>query len=123
MSRPDPIEAIVDLANALGAAPINQHEGAWCCAVDGRWWVACNGHRERCRAIGDAMPGAEDLPLPELEPFQMHVYFNGWPAAVMHPADPSVSFAAGEAANVETFCAAVRARIALIKTEPQGPQP
>ena len=115
MSGRDPIKAIVDLAAALGATPLNRHQGAWCCAVDCHWWVAANGHRELCRAIGDAMPGAEDQPLPVISPFRMQVYFNGFPAAVMHPADPTVAFVAGTAANAETFCAAVRARIAAEK--------
>jgi hypothetical protein len=93
---------IVELAEALGVRDINQLEGCWEVEVDSAWWFALNGHGTPTEARGIHVP-----------PFEVYVEYNGWPAGVVGPY--AGVLAAGEGANEETFCAALRGRITAVK--------
>lgn len=99
MSSPEITEALIavaELAEALGVRAINRLEGCWEHQIDSRWWVALNGHRQPI----------ESSHGPTVEPFACYVEFNGWPAGVCTAFGGQ--FAAGAAANEETFLEAVR---------------
>ena len=90
--------AVAELCEARGEHPINKYEGCWECTVDERWKLAVNGHKEaKVCSLSDA----------PIEPFTCYVTFNGWPAFIFNPYGGGG--AAGEAANEDTFLAAVKA--------------
>jgi hypothetical protein len=88
---------IVALAERLGVSKINEMPGCWEHQVDKRWWIAVNAHAaETPCSMGTKVP-----------PFTAYVQFNGWPAGQIDPAGGWI--AAGEAANEDTFIAALKA--------------
>ena len=89
-------DLIAQLGIALGAAPLSKHTGCWEHAVDERWRVAVNGHRE-----GKATSTGEVV-----KPFTAIVWFNGWPAGLISPRGGVI--AAGEVANEGTLIAALQ---------------
>ena len=89
---------IVELAGRLGVSRIDKIPGCWEVDVDGRWWVAVNGHREPTKCSRASTP---------LEPFEAYVEFNGWPAGGLTPAGGWI--AAGGVANEDTFIEALKA--------------
>lgn len=100
----NPLIAVAELASALGETPIS---GVWECRIDDSWYVAARG----APRDGDPPEIAiepEHCMKVELRPFEMAVWLNGWLAGLIDPAGGQ--FAAGESANAETFCAAVKAR-------------
>lgn len=99
----DPVEKVMELHSALGVGPLNQFSEPWVCEVGASWIVAVNGTKEQHRVQPD---GCMEVPL---EPFNFAFWFNGWLAGLMTPAGGS--FAAGSAANQESFAAAVDRRI------------
>jgi hypothetical protein len=88
------------LAVKDGVAPISNLKGCWERQV-GDWWIAVNGHKE---------PMQHSHGESKLPPFECYVEFNGWPAGVFG-FDGGI-IAAGEAANEETFVAALEREIA-----------
>ena len=89
--------AIMEYAEAKGVSKINALPGCWEVQVDEQWWFAVNGQK---------------LPVTcshgvEIEPFHCFVEYNGWPAGIFTPYGGE--FAAGSAANEETFEAALKA--------------
>lgn len=85
--------AIADYAIARKETPINGK--LYHAKVDEHWefWVNAT----------DEPQEVEGTPI---QPFECYVKFNGWPAGIFTPYNGC--FAAGEAANEETFCAALR---------------
>jgi len=81
---------IAELANSLGASPVNQYSGAWEYQIDDAWKVAVNGHEKPVMVDGLELP-----------PFHILVWYNGWPAGIMTPYDGE--FAAGSHANEAEF--------------------
>lgn len=107
MNKPETLElvwsAIIALASRHGAAPLNKHQDCWCCEIDERWFLACNGHREpRNYSRGGELRTA-DILLPGITvpPFCIMVEYNGFVAGLIDA--HGASFAAGTCANLETF--------------------
>jgi hypothetical protein len=92
--------AVSELAERDGALPLNKHPGCWYRRIDQRWEIGLNAHKERLPC-----PFA-DGPI-DIEPFNLFVVFNGWPAGIITPYDGTIC--AGEAANLETFNDALKA--------------
>ena len=86
-----------ELADARGATPLNKHKACWEAKVDDNWWLAINAHREPTPCRGGA----------EVPPGHVYVEWNGWPAGFINAYGGSM--AAGEAANEDTLCTALRA--------------
>lgn len=93
---------ICELANALKVPPLNTHEACWEYQVDERWFIALNGHD-----VPMKLRGRQQV---EVQPFRVYIEYNGWPAGVMDYGGGII--AAGEAANEETFIAALQAATA-----------
>lgn len=94
--------AVGDYAHTLGMIPVNQVEECWEQQVDENWWIAVNGHKE----VVECSRGIR------VQPFTCYVEFNGWPAGIIHAYGGVL--AAGDAANEDTFVAALRE-----KTKPE----
>lgn len=90
--------AIARLAKARGATPIK--DKVWEVKLDSNWWFAVNGFSVEKTVRGDS--GVEQ----RVPAFHTFVEFNGWPAGIFNAFGGS--FAAGYAANEESFCAAIR---------------
>lgn len=90
---------LASLAEKDGASPLNKHEGCWERQIGEHWWIAVNGHKDKVACSKGA----------EVPPFNCYVEFNGWPAGLFDPMNGII--AAGEAANEETFAAAIEAEI------------
>ena len=88
---------IMAYAEALGVSRLNQRPGLWRQQLDDDWVFWVNPHASRIPADRG----------PEVAPYHCYVEFRGWPAGVVSPAGGE--FAAGEAANEDTFLAALRA--------------
>ena len=86
--------AIADFALASGISNINRIPGTHKARVDDQWEIEVNGHRETVNGI---------------PPFHMAVLFHGWPAGIFHPVEGGL-FAAGDAANEDSFLMAIRTR-------------
>ena len=96
---PECFSKVVDLMLALGVEGINTLPGCWEHQVDEHWLVKVNGHKE---------------PIDDIQPYEIMVWFNGWPAGIIHPNRGVI--AAGALANEDTFIAALDAAI-LAATE------
>lgn len=100
MSKPEPLFFLLaKLATKDDAAPLNKHPGCWERAIGDLWWIAVNGHLDTIKCSHGA----------KVPPFNCYVEFNGWPAGLFDPMGGII--AAGDAANEETFAAAVEAEI------------
>lgn len=107
----EPLVAFVvlcELAEVQGDVPLGKHAQCWECTfpsvlAEGRdtWKVAINGHET---------PMPCSLAKQPVEPFHAHVYYNGWPAAILQPYEGV--FVRGAGANEDAFVASVRAEIA-----------
>ena len=86
---------VAELAIALGVEGINKLPGCWEHHVDDHWLIKVNGHTE---------------PVGDIKPYEMMVWFNDWPAGIIHPITGGV-IAAGTLANEDTFIAALDAAI------------
>ena len=86
---------VAELAIALGVEGINKLPGCWEHQVDEHWRIHVNGHMELVDGI---------------KPYEMMVWFNGWPAGIVHPVLGGV-IAVGEIANEDTFIAALDAAL------------
>jgi hypothetical protein len=89
-------DAIAQYAIAKGHKPIKGK--LYHVILDEQWefWVNATNSEQH----------ADGAPI---KPFECYVKFNGWPAGIFTPY--SGQFAAGEAANEETFCAALKAAV------------
>lgn len=86
---------VVALAMRDGIARLPDHNGGiYERKIDDQWRVVMNGNKT---------PASHDGI--ELAPFSIYVEFNGWPAGVIDPGGGII--AAGEAANEDTFIAAI----------------
>lgn len=83
------------LCHARGLTPLNRHPGAIKVRVDEHWTFWVNGSAGQVTVAGG-------LGLPR---FNAYVEYNGWPAGIIGPAGGVL--AAGEAANEDTFRAAI----------------
>jgi len=95
---------VCDLATALGVSQINKLPGAWVQTIDEHWIVALNGHNEDLEVTPAGTMGVSELPFGH-----MAVWFNGWLAGLF--TINGGEFAAGSAANEDTFIAALEAAI------------
>ncbi len=95
----NPFDAILAYAKRASVAAISQRAGCWEVDVDERWWFAVNGHIT-------SQPCSRG---PFVEPFDVYIEYNGWPAAVLD-VNGSGEFAAGEVANAVAFVAALEAK-------------
>lgn len=93
-----------ELIIAMDAHPLYKHQACWECQVDEHWKVAVNGH------LQPKLCSWTNLPV---DPGTAYIEFNGWPAGLVTPWGGVI--AAGDAANEDTFIAALRARIAMEK--------
>lgn len=93
---------VAELAAVRGVSHINKLPGCWECVVDEQWTLAMNGHREATK-WKDVL----------LQPFHVALEFNGWPAGVFSPQGGVI--AAGELANENTFCGALKTAITKAK--------
>jgi hypothetical protein len=100
------MELVAELAVALGVRNINALESCWVHQFDTHWLIAANGHKEY--KIFASQHGPINVP-----PFSVWVEFNGWPAGVFDA--HGGTFAAGAAANEQTFSAALRSAIDAAK--------
>jgi hypothetical protein len=100
MSELEPIFILLaKLAEKDGAAPLNKHQDCWERQI-GEWCIAINGHRDKRKCSHG----------PSVPPFNCYCEFNGWPAGIFDPIGGVI--AAGEAANEDTFAAAIEAELA-----------
>ena len=86
---------LAELAMALGVEGINKFPGCWEHQVDEHWIIKVNGHQ---------------VPVDGIQPYEMMVWFNGWPAGIVHPIHGGV-IVAGATANEDTFITALDAAI------------
>ena len=92
---PECFYKVAELALALGVEKINTLPGCWEHQVDEHWRIKVNAREE---------------PIDDIKPYEMIVWFNGWPAGIVHPVHGGV-IAAGALANEDTFIAALDAAI------------
>ena len=95
ISIPECFSKVAELALALGVEKINILPGCWEHQVDQHWLIKVNGHEE---------------PINGIKPYEMMVWYNDWPAGIVHPVHGGV-IAAGTLANEDTFIAALDAAI------------
>ena len=103
-SADDPYYAAICYAQSHGAKDLKNHPGCWESQVDEGWFIALNGHKDPMLTSGGAGKGDVVHPIP-VEPYTVYVEWNGWPAGILTPFGGTL--AAGEAANPETFVAAL----------------
>jgi len=81
------------LAHSRGARNIKDSPGLYEIKIDEHWVAQMNPHEET----------TDNVP-----PYHMAIFYNGWPAGLIHGVSGGV-ICAGEAANEDTLLAAVRA--------------
>jgi len=99
---------IAEFAAALNVRSIGNLPGAWIHAIDSQWTIAVNGHDKTIQAEPEGMMQAK------IPPHSAAIWFNGWMAGILDPFGGII--AAGEAANEDTFIAALDAAIKAIQT-------
>ena len=105
VSRIDPIEAIMQLAQADGVTPLNKLDAPWFYKIDDHWTIAANGLKKQF------MVSPNNCMTVDLPPFHIAVWFNGWLASIFNPMDESFTFVNGECANINTFLIAMENKI------------
>ena len=91
-------DVLLPLARKAGAVSIKDLPGCWELQVDDHWFLAVNAHLESITCSTGA----------NVEPGHAYVEYNGWPAGSVNIFGDGM-FAAGEAANLDTFRAACEA--------------
>jgi hypothetical protein len=99
---------VVELGIALKVKPLPEHDGCWEHQVDKKWFIAVNGHL-------DPQPIRKHPSGPPLQPYNVFVEYNGWPAGIFDPRGGCI--AAGEGANEGTFIAALIAARSALQNE------
>lgn len=102
------MDAILELTQAHGVKGISSLPDAFELEIDETWYLAINGHDE---PVDVDPPEGMEVEVPA---FHFAVWYNGWPAGILH-AFRGGEFAAGAGANPETFVAAVEAHIARME--------
>jgi hypothetical protein len=92
--------AIAEYALATGAAPIK--DKLWHVKLDKSWEFVVNGFMEE----KETGPFGQSRCSHKIGPAECYIEFNGWPAGIINPYRGS--FAAGELANEQTFCEALK---------------
>lgn len=99
-----PFGVIMRWAMAHGARHIDKLPGCWERSVSGvaggTWHVALNGHAEPVE-----VRAPDEGAVCDVAPFSAFVWWNGWPAGDIGTS--GWSLAAGDAANEESFRAAI----------------
>lgn len=103
-SEMNAVELILAIHRQDNAPSLNILPGLWKRVVDEHWTFWVNGHRE-ARAIEDSLLGSQGA---RVNPYDCWVEFNGWPAGSFSLPTGEGVIAAGQAANYETFCEALR---------------
>ena len=98
----------VELGIALGVTNVAAIPGCWECVVDDDWTIAINGHREPTPWRGGDVP-----------PFHLAIEWHGFPVGFAGFRGGVI--AAGELANENTLCAALRARLAAVQGDEVQP--
>lgn len=96
----DARQLICDLHKRDGATPIGKLPGVWHRVLDSSWQIWVNGHMQ-------PMKGGPTNDI-EIHPGDCYVEYNGWPAGSFSVIHGTGIIAAGECANYETFCEALR---------------
>ena len=91
--------ALAEYAEAIGAAPLNQHPACWERDIDERWGVALNAHPEQHEAKGVSVP-----------PFHAAIFWRGWYVGLLTPYGGAIA-AHPDGALEDRFIADVRAAI------------
>jgi hypothetical protein len=99
-------DKMVQYGLLLGVKNIKDFEGAWIQKVDDQWIFAVNGKDEALEVRPEGTIGAS------LKFGHAAIWFNGWLAGIITPY--SGEFAAGSAANEDSFIAALDAAIAKV---------
>jgi hypothetical protein len=108
----DPFAAAMTYAASHGAENIRALPACWERQIDDGWFIAINGHDQDMTTNGAKGGGNTPRTVP---PFSVHVEWYGWPAGTLTPREGWI--AAGEAANVETFVAALAANAGAVLEE------
>lgn len=95
----DVFVALAKYAQKSGTPTIK--DKLWQVKLDDQWEFAVNGYAEKKETAPFLGSGFKK----QLQPFECYIEFNGWPAAIITPGGGE--FAAGEAANPETFISAL----------------
>lgn len=92
---------ICELHEKDGAVPIGKMDKPWFRKIDDRWSIWVSGQTKPA----DNGNGVEILPG------DVYIEFNGFPAGIFSMIRGDGMLAAGELANYETFCDALRAAV------------
>lgn len=92
-----------------GVESIKDYDGPWIQVVDHLWTFAVNGKDDPVKVDLEGTMGVS-----ELRPFHAAVWFNGWLAGIINPYGGE--FAAGSAANENSFINALDAALAAPTT-------
>ena len=93
----NPLVALCQLCLARGVRNIKTLPGLCHVPINDQWEAWINGRDEVLPTDGGV----------EVKPFHAYVEYNGWPAGIVSAYDGE--FVAGEAANLDSFLAAVTA--------------
>ncbi len=102
----DARELICELHQKDGAVPISKLPGLWYRKLNETWSIWVNGHMET-----SLHAESKDGCGMEVEPGDVYVEYNGWPAGTFSLITGEGIIAAGEGANYRTFCDALREAI------------
>lgn len=101
---------ICDLCIELNEHPVNKYSGCWEHAVDGKWWIALNGHEAatECSRISEPVP-----------PCTAYVEYLGVPVGLITPRSGSGLIVAG---YENKLIVALEKKIARVRTNAAQPQ-
>ena len=89
------VKLMLELTSLRNLRDLVKIPGLTTMKVDEKWTIKINAHREEIDGVA---------------PYEFGVWYNGWPAGSFSPMGEGI-LAAGEAANKETFRAAVKVAI------------
>ncbi len=85
-----------------GGPPVSKLPGLWYRRLDDQWEIWVNGHLEPL-----ALARKDGVQF-TVQPGDCYVEYNGWPAGSLSLVHGFGIIAAGDGANIGTFCAALR---------------
>jgi hypothetical protein len=105
------VQAMLELFEVMGHAPLNRYSGAIGIQVDENWHVAANGH-----ALSKEYQPPKGMKA-RILPFHFAVWWEGWLAGMLFTDGTALdgNIAAGEAANIETLTEALEGRLKIEK--------